>query len=532
MAGAIWVVGETGPTAGLARISAEVATLARTLGAAGGGDVVGHRRRRRIRRPRPPELAAYVPARPARSTEPGGRRPRRRGRGRGRRVAAPARAARRRTSSSSARRRTAATWPGSLVGAHSAGASSSTRPASTWADGGPVVEMSVFGGKLLDDGRVHRRPRASSPSARTSSRAEPAATPGTVERDRGRRRAALPAGRGRRRVEPRPAPPRRSRRRGSSSPAAAASAARTASASSRSWRRRSAVPSGRRARRSTRAGSRTASRSARPARSSSRRSYLALGISRRDPAQGRDADRRARSSRSTATRTRRSPSSPTCSSSATCSRSCRRSSPRSAPERAERPAGARHVELLPSSPPDRRVRRPGVAVPARPATGRPVARADPRRRAVPAPGRGSRRRGSTTSLAGVVERIDARPPPARSTPTRIVDDLDRGASRRSRGTPRRRRAPSAPAAGSRGSATALVAELERAGRALEMVEHGCVDPGVRALGRPASSRRRPAIKRGYLNVLHAREAIARHAPRSDGRSGSATKRRGFQRRSA
>ena len=48
---------------------------------------------------------------------------------------------------------------------------------------------------------------------------------------------------------------------------------------------------------------------------------------RRDPAQGRHADRSARSSPSTATPTRRSPSSPTCSWSATCSRSGRRCSP-------------------------------------------------------------------------------------------------------------------------------------------------------------------------------------------------------------
>ena len=41
MAGAIWVLGETAPDGSLARISTEVATLARTLGAAAGRDVVG-----------------------------------------------------------------------------------------------------------------------------------------------------------------------------------------------------------------------------------------------------------------------------------------------------------------------------------------------------------------------------------------------------------------------------------------------------------------------------------------------------------
>jgi hypothetical protein len=59
----------------------------------------------------------------------------------------------------------------------------------------------------------------------------------------------------------------------------------------------------------------------------------------------------------------------------------------------------------------------------------------------------------------------------------------------------------------------LVGELERAIRALGMVEHG-----VNML---ASARRgardleaQTSIKRGYLNLIHAREAIARHAVRA------------------
>ena len=39
--GAIWIVGELGADGGLARISAEAATLARELGAAAGREVVG-----------------------------------------------------------------------------------------------------------------------------------------------------------------------------------------------------------------------------------------------------------------------------------------------------------------------------------------------------------------------------------------------------------------------------------------------------------------------------------------------------------
>jgi hypothetical protein len=56
----------------------------------------------------------------------------------------------------------------------------------------------------------------------------------------------------------------------------------------------------------------------------------------------------------------------------------------------------------------------------------------------------------------------------------------------------------------------LVAELERARRALEMVEHGCtIQASARAGSRTLEAQ--TSIKRGYLNVLHAREAIARLA---------------------
>jgi len=56
----------------------------------------------------------------------------------------------------------------------------------------------------------------------------------------------------------------------------------------------------------------------------------------------------------------------------------------------------------------------------------------------------------------------------------------------------------------------IVAELERAKRALEMIEHGVsIQAQARSGGREIEAQ--TAIKRGYLNVLHAREAIARHA---------------------
>lgn len=56
----------------------------------------------------------------------------------------------------------------------------------------------------------------------------------------------------------------------------------------------------------------------------------------------------------------------------------------------------------------------------------------------------------------------------------------------------------------------LLAELERAGRALEMVTHGCMLLDEAPDG-PRELEAQTAIKRGYLNALHAREAISRHA---------------------
>ena len=56
----------------------------------------------------------------------------------------------------------------------------------------------------------------------------------------------------------------------------------------------------------------------------------------------------------------------------------------------------------------------------------------------------------------------------------------------------------------------IVAELERATRALEMIEHGrSIQASARAGSREIEAQ--TAIKRGYLNVLHAREAIVHQA---------------------
>ena len=61
----------------------------------------------------------------------------------------------------------------------------------------------------------------------------------------------------------------------------------------------------------------------------------------------------------------------------------------------------------------------------------------------------------------------------------------------------------------------LIADLERAHRALQMVEHGATILGAARRG-PRELEAQTAIKRGYLNLIHAREAIARHALEAQG----------------
>jgi hypothetical protein len=60
----------------------------------------------------------------------------------------------------------------------------------------------------------------------------------------------------------------------------------------------------------------------------------------------------------------------------------------------------------------------------------------------------------------------------------------------------------------------LVGELERAIRALGMVEHGA-NMLISARRGSRDLEAQTSIKRGYLNLIHAREAIARHAGRAE-----------------
>ena len=116
--------------------------------------------------------------------------------------------------------------------------------------------------------------------------------------------------------------------------------------------------------------------------------------------------------------------------------------------------------------------------------------------------------------AGSTPRSAARP--ARSTRSGAARSAPRRSARRSAAATDAVERYSEEARSLRGPQTArriradLVAELERAGRALGMVEHGAsilaaARRGTRELEAQTS------IKRGYLNLLHAREAIARHA---------------------
>jgi hypothetical protein len=49
-------------------------------------------------------------------------------------------------------------------------------------------------------------------------------------------------------------------------------------------------------------------------------------------------------------------------------------------------------------------------------------------------------------------------------------------------------------------------EIDRAARAVETVQHGCALLGITA-GRPREMEGETSVKRGYLNLLHAREAM-------------------------
>ena len=173
--GALWVIAEPGPDGGLARISAEAATLARDLGAAAGREVVG------IvvaadPGPAATELATYLP-RVQTINDPAAAE-----------HAWSAVAAGHVAALAEAEAPDAILVGAGADGRDLAGAVSAltglgvlvNATAVTWGESGPVVEMSVFGGKLITTsgftagrGIITIRPNVTT--------AAPAAAPGTVE---------------------------------------------------------------------------------------------------------------------------------------------------------------------------------------------------------------------------------------------------------------------------------------------------------------------------------------------------------------
>lgn len=112
-----------------------------------------------------------------------------------------------------------------------------------------------------------------------------------------------------------------------------------------------------------------------------------------------------------------------------------------------------------------------------------------------------------TSLGGVSERIDA-VRRHQVTAEEIVANLTAATDAVVRYADEARSFPTAAGLGE--VRAGLIDELDRAARALQMVEHGCsILASARVGGRELEAQ--TAIKRGYLNILHAREAIARHA---------------------
>jgi hypothetical protein len=108
------------------------------------------------------------------------------------------------------------------------------------------------------------------------------------------------------------------------------------------------------------------------------------------------------------------------------------------------------------------------------------------------------------SLAGAAERIDA-VRRGQVAPDTIGETLDaaRDAMERYRAEAEALHVPS----GYDPLRIRMVEEVGRAVRALDMVDHGCATIVAAAGGRGREPEGQTAIKRGYLNILHARDAI-------------------------
>ena len=176
------------------------------------------------------------------------------------------------------------------------------------------------------------------------------------------------------------------------------------------------------------------------------------------------------------------------------------------PRGAPRPARLTSTDAARAADPAPHLRRARRRLPGRPAADQHPPRGIARVGNVPRVRRGPRRP-DRRDLADIIARIDALRR-QQIEADEIVAPLDRALESllayseeaRGLGGPPIVAAPRA----------AFAAEIDRADRALQMVEHG-----ASILGSVSSGQRfteaQTAIKRGYLNVLHARDAIARHA---------------------
>jgi PAS domain-containing protein len=111
---------------------------------------------------------------------------------------------------------------------------------------------------------------------------------------------------------------------------------------------------------------------------------------------------------------------------------------------------------------------------------------------------------AATSLAGASERVDAvrRGQVGADTITETLEAARDAIARYQDETRALVVAPGYEALRGR-----LAEELERSARAVEMIDHGCSVLSAASIGRGREVEGQVAIKRGYLNILHARESI-------------------------
>lgn len=110
-------------------------------------------------------------------------------------------------------------------------------------------------------------------------------------------------------------------------------------------------------------------------------------------------------------------------------------------------------------------------------------------------------------LARLAERTDA---VRRGTlpPGELTDELAAAAASLDEAAEAARGMPAPPGAGA--VREALADDMARGARAVEMILHGC-QLAAEGRGRSTELEAQTNVKRGYLNLLHAREALADHA---------------------